>query len=161
MLCGCSNLDSRFRRTGSGSLHIGDVTEEDDGVYQCRAENTEDSGDVTATLQVQVPPRFIQRPQSVVANEKEDAELQCRIYGKPQPTIQWTKNGELIIESEYFQVHPPFSEQFPSSFRAMAPDLLLISRSFFQLLFRRCPHWVCDLRPLCHCSHPGFRRKSD
>lgn len=96
--------DSRFRRMGSGSLLIGDVTEEDDGVYQCRAENTEDSADVTATLHVQVPPRYIQRPESVVANEKEDAELECHIYGKPQPTIQWTKNGELIIESEYFQI---------------------------------------------------------
>lgn len=104
LLCGCSNLDSRFRRTGSGSLYIGDVTEEDDGVYQCRAENTEDSADVTATLQVQVPPRFIKRPASVVANEKEDAQLECHVYGKPQPTVQWTKNGELIIESEYFQV---------------------------------------------------------
>ena len=81
------------------------MTESDDGVYQCRAENTEDSADVTATLQVHVPPRFIQRPHSVVANEKEDAELQCQIYGRPQPTIQWTKNGELIIESEYFQVN--------------------------------------------------------
>lgn len=99
-----SHLDSRFHSVGSGSLQIDAVTEEDVGVYQCRAENTEDSVDVTAQLEVQVPPRFINRPRSTAAHEKDDAELECQLYGRPEPTVQWTKNGELIIESEYFQV---------------------------------------------------------
>ncbi|XP_045029173.1 neogenin isoform X4 [Daphnia magna] len=98
------HLDSRFHSVGSGSLQIDAVTEEDVGVYQCRAENTEDSVDVTAQLEVQVPPRFIKRPRSTAAHEKDDAELECQLYGRPEPTVQWTKNGELIIESEYFQI---------------------------------------------------------
>lgn len=99
-----SDLDSRFHRVASGSLQIDSVTETDAGVYQCRAENTEDSADVTAQLEVQVPPRYIVRPKSLVAHEKDDAEMECQLYGRPEPTVQWTKNGELIIESEYFQV---------------------------------------------------------
>lgn len=98
------DLDSRFHRVASGSLRIESVTEADAGVYQCRAENTEDSVDVTAQLEVQVPPKYIKRPKSIVAHEKDDAELECQLYGRPEPTVQWTKNGELIIESEYFQV---------------------------------------------------------
>ena len=100
----CSHLESRFKSVGSGSLQIDAVTEEDVGVYQCRAENTEDSVDVTAQLEVQVPPRYITRPRSTTSHEKDDAELECQLYGRPEPTVQWTKNGELIIESEYFQV---------------------------------------------------------
>ena len=99
-----SHLDSRFHRVGSGSLQIDAVTEADVGDYQCRAENTEDSVDVTAQLEVQVPPRYVTRPRSTISHEKDDAELECQLYGRPEPTVQWTKNGELIIESEYFQV---------------------------------------------------------
>ena len=101
-----SHLDSRFHRVGSGSLQIDAVTEADVGDYQCRAENTEDSVDVTAQLEVQVPPRYVTRPRSTISHEKDDAELECQLYGRPEPTVQWTKNGELIIESEYFQVIP-------------------------------------------------------
>jgi len=45
-------LGSRFRIVGTGSLQISDVVEQDQGTYQCRAENTDDSVDATATLEV-------------------------------------------------------------------------------------------------------------
>jgi neogenin len=112
--CGLpSHLDSRFHRVGSGSLQIDAVTEADVGDYQCRAENTEDSVDVTAQLEVQVPPRYVTRPRSTTSHEKDDAELECQLYGRPEPTVQWTKNGELIIESEYFQVKKLLIRIFP------------------------------------------------
>lgn len=37
---------------GTGSLQISDVVEQDQGTYQCRAENRDDSVDATATLEV-------------------------------------------------------------------------------------------------------------
>ena len=98
----------RFERLGSGSLRIGQLTEADVGVYQCRAENTEDSVDASANLDVQVAPRFVHRPRGLVAREKDDAQFDCQVYGRPEPAVQWTKNGELIIESEYFQVRFPY-----------------------------------------------------
>ncbi|CAG0894859.1 unnamed protein product [Darwinula stevensoni] len=99
-----ANLDSRFVKLGSGSLLIIHVQEADSGTYQCRAYNKEDSIDASALLDVQVAPRFEKKPTSQIAKEKQDIELECEVYGRPEPTVEWYKNGELIIESDYFQM---------------------------------------------------------
>ena len=99
-----NHLDSRFMRIASGSLTIKALTSEDAGTYQCRAENSEDSIDSAAVLQVLSPPIFATKPENVVALEKADIEMACEVQGLPEPTVQWYKNGDLIIESEYFQI---------------------------------------------------------
>ncbi|KAL1444292.1 hypothetical protein MTO96_007078 [Rhipicephalus appendiculatus] len=99
-----SLLDSRFRKVGVGSLQIESIQEADEGTYMCRAENHEDSVDASATVEVQVPPRFTKKPKNKVAYEKEDVEFECEVYGKPDPVVQWYHNGEAIIQSEYFQI---------------------------------------------------------
>lgn len=99
-----NHLDSRFKRIGAGSLHIKDIKAPDAGTYQCRAENAEDSTDAAAVLEVMRPPTFIKTPANTVAVEKGDIELECEVAGEPEPTVQWYKNGDLIIESEYFQI---------------------------------------------------------
>ena len=97
-------LGSRFHKVGTGSLQISDVTENDQGTYQCRAGNRDDSVDATATLQVHVPPRFLKKPSDRTALEKEDLELECAVYGKPEPRVQWLKNGDIILQNDYLQV---------------------------------------------------------
>ncbi|XP_059093555.1 neogenin-like isoform X2 [Tigriopus californicus] len=99
-----SHLDSRFTKIGSGSLQIKNVQVNDKGTYQCRAENSEDSVDAGSILEVRVKPRFIRTPQSTAAVVKDDIELECEVYGVPNPVVQWYKKGDLIIESEYFQI---------------------------------------------------------
>ncbi|XP_065086448.1 neogenin isoform X1 [Ochlerotatus camptorhynchus] len=99
-----NDLDSRFRIIGTGSLQISSIQDVDAGDYQCRASNSEDSLDASATVQVQVPPKFILSPEDKVAYEKEELELQCSIHGKPTPIIQWLKNGDLITPNEYMQI---------------------------------------------------------
>ncbi|KAL7046588.1 hypothetical protein ACKWTF_002648 [Chironomus riparius] len=99
-----NDLDSRFRMIGTGSLQIASVEDNDSGDYQCRASNSVDSMDAIATLNVQIPPKFVQEPQDKVANEKDELELACLIYGKPTPTIQWLKNGDLITPNDYMQI---------------------------------------------------------
>lgn len=47
-----NHLDSRFTKLGKGSLHIKEVRKQDAGTYQCRAQNSEDSIDAAAVLQV-------------------------------------------------------------------------------------------------------------
>ncbi|KAK2725812.1 neogenin-like isoform X1 [Artemia franciscana] len=98
------DLDGRFLQVGAGSLQIISIEEGDVGTYQCRAENEEDSSDTQATLDIHVPPRFVRKPSNIVAYEKENVEFICEVYGRPEPTVQWLKNGDLIIESEYFQI---------------------------------------------------------
>lgn len=53
---------------------------------------------------ISVAPKFVRKPSNTVSYEKEDVELECKVYGQPEPSVHWLKNGELIIESQYFQV---------------------------------------------------------
>ena len=101
---GSLHLDSRLTKIGTGSLNIKEVRPQDAGTYQCRAQNSEDSIDSAAILEVLRPPTFVQQPQNTVALEKGDVTLDCEVAGHPQPVVQWYKNGDLIIESEYFQM---------------------------------------------------------
>ncbi|ALC42383.1 fra, partial [Drosophila busckii] len=99
-----NDLDSRFSIIGTGSLQISSAEDIDSGNYQCRASNIVDSLDAQATVQVQVPPKFIQAPRDRVAAEKEDLTLECNIHGKPKPSIRWLKNGDLVTPNEYMQL---------------------------------------------------------
>ncbi|GIY49793.1 neogenin [Caerostris darwini] len=96
--------NDRYRIVGAGSLMINPAREGDDGTYMCRAENHVDSVDTSASLEVQVPPRFTKKPKTMYAYEKEDVELECEVYGKPEPKVHWLKNGDPIIQSEYFKL---------------------------------------------------------
>uniref|UniRef100_A0A8D9AVD2 Neogenin n=1 Tax=Cacopsylla melanoneura TaxID=428564 RepID=A0A8D9AVD2_9HEMI len=98
------DLDSRFSKVGTGSLQITSLQAEDEGNYVCRAGNKEDSVDASATLHVQVPPKFTKLPEDMQARSKDDVELQCRVFGKPQPKVSWLKNGELITQNDYIQI---------------------------------------------------------
>ena len=51
-----------------------------------------------------VPPKFIKKPEDKIANESQDLEFECEIYGKPEPKITWLKNGERITLSAYWQI---------------------------------------------------------
>ncbi|XP_058986961.1 neogenin isoform X4 [Musca domestica] len=99
-----NDLDSRFSIIGTGSLQISSAEDIDSGNYQCRASNTVDSLDAQATVQVQVPPKFIQSPKDKTAFEKEELELECAIRGKPKPIIKWLKNGDFITPNDYMQI---------------------------------------------------------
>ncbi|XP_031832745.1 neogenin protein frazzled isoform X7 [Nomia melanderi] len=99
-----ASLDSRYRKVAASSLVISNAQEKDDGSYQCRAENAVDTLDAVADLIVQVPPRFIKKPEDKVASESHDLEFECEIYGKPEPKISWLKNGERITFNAYWQI---------------------------------------------------------
>ncbi|XP_050706401.1 netrin receptor DCC-like isoform X2 [Eriocheir sinensis] len=109
------DLDTLFCGTSSSSLHIHGLQEEDEGTYRCRAENREDSLDAVAHIQVQVAPRFLRQPANALAYEKENVELECSVYGQPEPSLHWLKNGELLVETEYLQRTRPERECSSSS----------------------------------------------
>ncbi|XP_076763547.1 neogenin protein frazzled [Xylocopa sonorina] len=98
------SFKSRYSIVAASSLMINDIQEVDDGSYQCRAENEVETLDAAADLIVLVPPRFLKKPADKVANENQDLEFECEIYGKPEPKITWLKNGERITLSAYWQI---------------------------------------------------------
>ena len=95
---------ARYSISGSGSLVIRGVEAGDEGGYQCRAENTEDSLDTGLELAVVAAPQLVRGPRHHVSYEKDDILLECEVAGRPEPEVRWYKNGDLIIQSEYFQV---------------------------------------------------------
>ncbi|KAL3287321.1 hypothetical protein HHI36_001796 [Cryptolaemus montrouzieri] len=100
-----NDLDSRYSLIGStSSLKITNIQESDGGTYQCRAQNREDSEDASATIEIQVPPRFIVKPIDIIEFEHKDIQLNCSVHGKPVPKIEWLKNGEPIVPSDYYQI---------------------------------------------------------
>ena len=55
-------------------------------------------------LLFQVPPRFLKKPQDKTEFSTKDIELECGVYGIPEPKIHWFKNGELVKYSEYYKL---------------------------------------------------------
>ncbi len=69
--------------------------------------------DAAAELRVLQPPRLTRRPRAAVsARAQGDAALRCAARGRPRPRLQWYKNGELLVESQYFRLS---SERGPGS----------------------------------------------
>ncbi|KAF7243850.1 Netrin receptor DCC [Varanus komodoensis] len=59
---------------------------------------------VLSSFVLAVPPWFINHPSNLYAYESMDIEFECAVSGKPVPTVQWIKNGEVVIPSDYFQI---------------------------------------------------------
>lgn len=51
-----------------------------------------------------MPPKFLKKPSDKIELINKDVELECSVYGKPEPKVQWLKNGEVITPNEYYQL---------------------------------------------------------
>ncbi|XP_022109511.1 scavenger receptor cysteine-rich type 1 protein M130-like isoform X2 [Acanthaster planci] len=93
---------------GNGSLVIANVTSQDEGDYQCLAENKMGTTHTTVGLTVHEPPEFIVKPTDVYeVNQGESFSMQCQAQGKPVPRILWKKDGnELPHVANRFTIMP-------------------------------------------------------
>uniref|UniRef100_A0A8C4QG01 Neogenin 1 n=1 Tax=Eptatretus burgeri TaxID=7764 RepID=A0A8C4QG01_EPTBU len=98
------NPSKRMNFIGGGALLITGVEENDAGLYTCTMDEGDDSLRREATLTVLVPPSFQKRPHDQVAREGTDIRLECQVLGNPLPLVQWMKNGDLLIPSDYFKI---------------------------------------------------------
>ncbi|XP_071990248.1 netrin receptor DCC isoform X4 [Engystomops pustulosus] len=100
-------IPSRTRKyslLGSSNLLIMNVTDDDAGTYTCLVTYKSENSSASSELSVLVPPRFFSYPANLYAYESMDIEFDCAVSGKPPPTVKWTKNGEVVIPSDYFQI---------------------------------------------------------
>ncbi|XDV17410.1 hypothetical protein PO909_023270 [Leuciscus waleckii] len=94
----------RFEVLGGGSLQIFNLTEEDAGVYNCLADNTNGSIEAQTELTLRASPQFLKKPANIYAHEATDVIFECEVTGSPAPTIKWVKNGDAVIPSDYFKI---------------------------------------------------------
>ncbi|CAD5123226.1 DgyrCDS11587 [Dimorphilus gyrociliatus] len=81
----------------NGTLEIRRITEEDFGIYICRATNEAGSETKRVNLRVLIAPRF-KNPNvaDITAEVNEPVTLICDVKGKPMPRIMWIKDGEQL-----------------------------------------------------------------
>ncbi|XP_022243271.1 titin-like [Limulus polyphemus] len=86
---------------GVHSLMITAASKEDAGTYICIAKNK--SGEMRSDFNLTViekeqvvPPKFVERFQSIHVKEGESVTLHCRAVGTPVPRITWQKDGVQI-----------------------------------------------------------------
>uniref|UniRef100_A0A8C5QTT9 Obscurin like cytoskeletal adaptor 1 n=1 Tax=Leptobrachium leishanense TaxID=445787 RepID=A0A8C5QTT9_9ANUR len=121
-------------------LVIGDLRLEDSGHYMCRASNWSGEGYAGAKLMVtpnfnevnepaeyseipDFPPHFLLVPMSQRLCRGQNAELSCRLSGKPEPTIQWDKDGvslEDLCDGSHYRLSPDGQNLYISNVHA--PD---------------------------------------
>ncbi|KAK5609422.1 hypothetical protein CRENBAI_009578 [Crenichthys baileyi] len=87
----------------SGTLHLFNVTLEDDGIYICVAHNSllkisKRSKPAKLTVEVGVPPslKIIQGPDNITVTMGTEVSMQCTVRGFPVPMVHWFKDGCLL-----------------------------------------------------------------
>ncbi|KAM3625876.1 uncharacterized protein V6R79_019048 [Siganus canaliculatus] len=96
--------EGRVEVLGGGSLRISNLTEEDAGAYTCMVDSANTSIEAQAQLTIQVPPQFVKTPSNIYAHESMDIVFECEVSGSPAPTVRWLKNGDTVIQSDYFRI---------------------------------------------------------
>ncbi|ERL87031.1 hypothetical protein D910_04433, partial [Dendroctonus ponderosae] len=79
------------------SLQIENVQLGDEGLYICNAENIVGSFEAKASLVVNSPPTFVERPKDQKASLNGVVELHCSATGHPKPSVFWSKEGSQIL----------------------------------------------------------------
>ncbi|XP_019626721.1 PREDICTED: muscle M-line assembly protein unc-89-like [Branchiostoma belcheri] len=96
-------------------LNISEAFPEDAGTYkvvavnpagedQCAADLAVEKAVTEAVKPAQVSPAFIKDLQNQTTPEGSSARFDCRIQGKPDPTVTWYKNGAELKESSDFKM---------------------------------------------------------
>ncbi|XP_048462699.1 neural cell adhesion molecule L1-like protein [Rhincodon typus] len=109
--------EENFNKT----LKIVNVTELDDGKYECKAENAFGVVKHAFSVTVEAAPYWIKKPRSKVYFSAENAELECEVGGQPQPEVQWKVNGKPLNGKERFQLR---QKQISGVIEDLAPMML-------------------------------------
>uniref|UniRef100_A0A4W3JB79 Contactin-2 n=1 Tax=Callorhinchus milii TaxID=7868 RepID=A0A4W3JB79_CALMI len=91
-------LDGTMPFKASGTLtepvlHLPDVQFEDEGTYECLAENSRGKDSVQGRIIVHAQPEWLRIISDEEADIGSDLEWSCAAAGKPRPACRWLRNG--------------------------------------------------------------------
>ncbi|KAM9312647.1 contactin-1 [Gastrophryne carolinensis] len=81
-------------------LKILNIQAEDEGYYECEAENIKGKDTHRAYVYVQAAPEWVEHINDTERDIGSDLHWPCVAKGKPLPTIRWLKNGEAYGKGE-------------------------------------------------------------
>ncbi|XP_045081667.1 uncharacterized protein LOC121584686 isoform X4 [Coregonus clupeaformis] len=93
------------QRKTSGTLHLSNISIEDDGEYVCVTHNpllNTSRESKAATLTVQGVPKRLQitqGPDNITVAIETEASMHCAVQGFPAPTVQWFKDSHLLVNN--------------------------------------------------------------
>ncbi|GCC29770.1 hypothetical protein chiPu_0008212 [Chiloscyllium punctatum] len=93
-------ITNRIRQLHNGSLAIYGTVNEDAGDYKCIATNDAGVVERSVTLTLQSSPVFTVEPMDTVIDAGAIVMLNCQAVGEPLPTVEWSRQGQPLIENE-------------------------------------------------------------
>lgn len=86
------------------NLTILEVSLDDDGLYHCRAANSEGLTEISVILQVKeydlIKPHIIMRPEDTEAFRETTVQLSCEFASSPPAFVAWSKDGSRITPGD-------------------------------------------------------------
>ncbi|ESN97388.1 hypothetical protein HELRODRAFT_193268 [Helobdella robusta] len=97
--------EGKYEEHGRCSLYIKNVSSDDAAFYKLHVETSKRRYSKQTHLNVQSLPSFVEANAAVIeARVDEDVLLKCRVHAEPHPTLEWLKNGDVLMNNEYLQV---------------------------------------------------------
>ncbi|EQB78148.1 contactin-2 precursor [Camelus ferus] len=90
--------------TAEPTLQIPSVGFEDEGTYECEAENSKGRDTVQGRIIVQAQPEWLKVISDMEADIGSNLHWGCAAAGKPRPTVRWLRNGEPLASQSRIDV---------------------------------------------------------
>ncbi|KAM8999786.1 contactin-2 [Sarcophilus harrisii] len=90
--------------TAEPTLQIPSVNFEDEGTYECEAENTKGRDTAKGRIIVQAQPEWLKVISDTEADIGSNLRWGCAAAGKPRPTIRWLWNGDPLSSQNRVEI---------------------------------------------------------
>ncbi|KAJ7421012.1 contactin 2 [Pitangus sulphuratus] len=85
-------------------LQIQDVGFEDEGTYECEAENIKGRDTHQGRIIIQAQPEWLKVMTDTEADIGSDLRWSCAAAGKPRPTVRWLRDGQPLTSQNRIEV---------------------------------------------------------
>ncbi|XP_062998357.1 contactin-2 [Elgaria multicarinata webbii] len=86
-------------------LQLKEVGFEDEGTYECEAENAQGKDTYRGRIIIQAQPEWLKVITDREADIGSDLHWSCAAAGKPRPTIRWLRNGRPLTSQNRIEVN--------------------------------------------------------